>query len=45
MTSRKLDLVVDRIDEQNYLDEKYLLKDSQIKTRFVDILNKIGHKK
>ena len=40
MTSRKLDLVVDRIDEQNYLDEKQLIKDRQTRTRFVDLLNK-----
>ena len=40
MTSRKLDLVVQRIDEQNDLDAKILLRDSQIKTRFADLLNK-----
>ena len=40
MTSRKLDLVVERINEQNELDTKYLFKDSQVNTRLVDHLNK-----
>ena len=40
MTSRKLDLVVERINEQNELDAKYLFKDSQVNTRLVDHLNK-----
>ena len=39
MTSRKLDLVVERINEQNELDEKFLLKDTQINTRLVDHWN------
>ena len=39
MTSRKLDLVVERINEQNELDAKYLLKETQINTRLVDHLN------
>ena len=40
MTSRKLDIVVERINEQNELDTKYLFKDSQVNTRLVDHLNK-----
>ena len=40
MTSRKLDLVVERINEQNELDEKQLLKETKINTRLVDHLNK-----
>ncbi len=40
MTSRKLDLVVERINEQNELDTKYLFKDIQVNTRLVDHLNK-----
>ena len=39
MTSRKLDLVVDRINEQNELDTNILLKDTQINTRLVNHLN------
>ena len=40
MTSRKLDLVVERINEQNELDAKQLLKETQSNTRLVDHLNK-----
>ena len=40
MTSRKLDLVVERINEQNELDAKQLLKETQINTLLVDHLNK-----
>ena len=40
MTSRKLDLVVDRINEQNELDAKHLLKETQINSRLVNHLNK-----
>ena len=40
MTSRKLDLISERINEQNELDEKYLLKQTQVNTRLVDHLNK-----
>ena len=40
MSSRKLDLVVNRINEQNELDKKYFLKEEQINTRHVDILNR-----
>ena len=39
MTSRKLDLVVKRINEQNELDADYLLKETQINTRLVNHLN------
>ena len=39
MASRKLDLVINRINKQNKLDEKYLLKERQINTRYIDILN------
>ena len=39
MTSRKLDLVVERINEQNELDANQLLKDTQINTRLVNHLN------
>ena len=40
MTSRKLDLISERINEQNELDEKYLLKQTQVNTRLVNHLNK-----
>ena len=40
MTSRKLDLVIERINEQNELDAKHLLKETQINRRLVDHLNK-----
>ena len=40
MASRKLDLIVDKINEQNLLDEDQLLKETQINTRLVNILNK-----
>ena len=39
MTSRKLDLVVERINEQNDLDSNILLKETQINTRLVNHLN------
>ena len=39
MTSRKLDLVVERINEQNELDANQLLKETQINTRLVNHLN------
>ena len=39
MTSRKLDLVVERIKEQNELDADYLLKETKINTRLVNHLN------
>ena len=40
MASRKLDLITERVNEQNELDAKQLLKETQINTRIVDILNK-----
>ena len=40
MASRRLDLVVNRINEQNKLDEKYLLKERKINSRYIDILNR-----
>ena len=39
MTSRKLDLIVDKINEQNALDEDNILKETQINTRLVNIWN------
>ena len=40
MTSNKLDLVVERLNKQNELDAKYLLKETQINARLVNLLNK-----
>ena len=40
MASRKLDLIVDKINEQNLLDEDQLLKETQINSRLVNIRNK-----
>ena len=40
MTSRKLDLIVERINEQNELDENQILKETQINSRLVNIWNK-----
>ena len=40
MTSRKLDLVIDRINEQNELDEKLLYKGTRINARLVNHLNR-----
>jgi hypothetical protein len=40
MTSRKLDLVVERINDQNELDGKLLYKGTKINSRFVDHRNK-----
>ena len=40
MTSRKLDLISERVNQQNELDEKYLIKEAQTNTRLVDHLNK-----
>ena len=40
MASRKLDLIVDKINEQNELDEEQILKETQINTRLVNIWNK-----
>ena len=40
MTSRKLDLVAERINKQNELDKKYFLKEAQINARLVSLLNK-----
>ena len=40
MASRKLDLIVDKINEQNLLDKDQLLKETQINTRLVNIWNK-----
>ena len=40
MASRKLDLIVERINEQNQLDEEQILKETQINSRLVNILNK-----
>ena len=40
MASRKLDLIVDKINEQNLLDEDQLLKETQINSRLVNIWNK-----
>ena len=39
MSSRKLDLVVDKISEQNELDEKEIIKETQINSRLVNIWN------
>ena len=40
MASRKLDYVVEKLEEQNRKDEKQLLKENHISKRFVDVLNK-----
>ena len=40
MASRKLDLVVDRINEQNDLDEKQILNETKINSRLVNHWNK-----
>ena len=40
MAARKLDLVVERINEQNELDQNQLDKQAQTYSRIVDILNK-----
>ena len=40
MASRELDLVVEKIDEQNEYDANYLLKETQINRRIIDLLNK-----
>ena len=40
MTSRKLDLVAERINKQNELDKKYFLKEAQTNARLVSLLNK-----
>ena len=40
MASRKLDLIVERINEQNQLDEEQILKETQINSRLVNVLNK-----
>ena len=40
MTSRKLDLVVEKINEQNQLDEDQILKETQVNSRLVNIWNK-----
>ena len=40
MASRKLDLIVDKINEQNELDEEQIIKETQINTRLVNIWNK-----
>lgn len=40
MTSRKLDLAINRVNEQNELDAKQLLKETKIYSRLVDLLNK-----
>ena len=40
MASRKLDLIVDKINEQNELDEEQILKETQINSRLVNIWNK-----
>ena len=39
MASRRLDLIINRINDQNKLDEKYFLKEREINRRYVDILN------
>jgi hypothetical protein len=39
MTSRKLDLVVEKINEQNQLDEDQILKETQVNSRLVNIIN------
>ena len=40
MASRKLDLIVEKINEQNELDENQILKETQINSRLVNIWNK-----
>ena len=40
MASRKLDLVVDRINEQNDLDEKQIINETKINSRLVNHWNK-----
>lgn len=40
MASRKLDLIVDKINEQNELDEEQIIKETKINTRLVNIWNK-----
>ena len=40
MASRKLDLIVERINDQNELDENQILKETKINSRLVNIWNK-----
>ena len=39
MASRKLDLIVEKINDQNIQDEEQILKQTQVNSRLVNIIN------